>query len=286
MSYGSVISRKVADGTLILGTQPTTNNYNKEFITPAELHDAKIRRVSLDSLCNASPDRPMRAMFDSIMARYRGNVYFIKRAKRSPTQKDTTYLIEPLTHYTLVRADATFGTPITADALMAKIERGRCFVLDSRKANYFRPYYRFLSKDRVAIHSVYSCYDMFHQSVDRSLSDSTYIDNGNYINDAYIVPRATFDLNDPRVVDLDRFSSENDYVAINALLDPRGRWMERYNAARYVYKGSGDDPVYLIDRAEMTDSTIVVRQVQIIKHGGVDDRRTKDNPRAGIIFDE
>lgn len=285
-TYGSVVSRKVADGTLIIGSQPTSHHYNDDFITAAELQNAKCRHVSLDSLCQAYADRPMRPMFDSIMARHRGNVFLIRRAKRSPTQKEITYLIESLTHFTLVSADATFGTPITADALMAKIEQGRCFVLDSRKATYFRPYFRFLSKDRVAIHRVYRCSDMFHQSVDRSLSDSTYIANGNYINDAYIVPRATFDLNDPRVVDLDKFSSENDYIAINALLDPRGRWMERYNAARYIYKGSGDDPVYLIDRAEMNDSTIVVRQVQIIKSGGVDDRRTKDDPQAGIIVDD
>lgn len=282
--FGNLISRQMADGTLFMGSQPTVYNYNKGVIMPSEIERTKNRRISFDSLCRAYADRPIGPLFDSLTTRYQDNIYFLKH-----TTDDISYRIAPITHHSFISTDTRLGAPITAVEMMKKIDQGRCFIVDSRSKDSLnkRCYraYDILDDERIVQRDLYFIPDMFNQRTDRVLCDSIYISKDAYACDSYIVPRATFDLNDSRVVDLEKFSSENDYVAINALLEPRGRWLE-WAPRQYVFKGSGDDPVYLIDRAEMTDSTIVVRQVFIVKSGAVDDRRTKENPQAGIIFDD
>ena len=279
MYRGSVVSRRVFDGTLFLGLRP--NSYNKHYVSPAELRATKSRQLSLGTLFSNYDGRPMRPLFDSLMSRCRDNIYLLRRAAGTMTPEDTPYIVAPITHYSFIPADEPLGESISAEEMMAKIDQGRCFVIDSRLKGHLaaRCYrdYEILGDDRIAQRDIYFLYDMFNQMVDRDLCDSIYISNGAYISDSYIVPRAAFDLNDPRVVDLDRFVAENDYEAVNALLEPRGRWLE-WAPRRYVFKGSGDDPVYLIDRAEMSDSTVLVRRVFIIKRPPVDDRQTKADP--------
>ena len=284
---GYIMPRRVFDGTLFLGSLP--NSFNKQYVSPAELRATKSRQLSLGTLFSDYDGQPMRPLFDSLMSRYRDNIYFLKRAAGTMAPKDAPYIVTPITHYSFIPADVPLGESISAEEMMAKIDQGRCLVIDSKSKDRlavkcFRNY-EILGDDRIAQCDIYFLKDMFHQTADRDLCDSIYISNGAYTSDSYIVPRATFDLNDPRVVDLDRFIAENDYEEVNVLLEPRGRWLELVSR-RYVFNGCGDDPVYLIDRAEMTDSTVLVRQVFIIKRHPVDDRRTKADPQAGIIVDD